>query len=50
MVKQIDKNVARQKRHLRSRKSVLGTALRPRVSIYRSNTNIYAQLVDDQKV
>lgn len=49
MVKQIDKNVARQKRHLRSRKSVLGTALRPRVSIYRSNTNIYAQLVDDQK-
>mgnify|MGYP002508754088 FL=1 len=31
------------------RKSVLGTALRPRVSVYRSNTHIYAQLVDDQK-
>lgn len=47
MIKSIDKNAARQKRHQRSRSSVLGSAVRPRISVYRSNANIYAQLVDD---
>ncbi len=49
MIKQMDKNTARQKRHLRNRGSVLGTASCPRISVYRSNTNIYAQLIDDDK-
>ena len=37
----------RQKRHLRIRKSLVGTALRPRLSVFRSNSNISAQLIDD---
>jgi|SRR5680860_652678 len=41
------KRVARNKRHLRIRKSVTGTATKPRLSVYRSNTHIYAQLIDD---
>jgi large subunit ribosomal protein L18 len=41
------KRVARNKRHLRIRKSVSGTATKPRLSVYRSNTHIYAQLIDD---
>jgi large subunit ribosomal protein L18 len=41
------KRVARTKRHMRIRKSVSGTATKPRLSIYRSNTHIYAQLIDD---
>lgn len=48
MIKSIDKNIARQKRHQRSRRTVLGSAACPRISVYRSNTNIYAQLVDDE--
>lgn len=47
MIKSIDKNTARQKRHQRTRDSVLGTSVCPRISVYRSNTHIYAQIVDD---
>ena len=38
---------ARQRRHRRVRKSVSGTAERPRLAVYRSNRHIYAQLIDD---
>jgi len=41
------KRVARRSRHLRIRKHVKGTAAKPRLSVYRSNTHIYAQLIDD---
>ncbi|MEX2487008.1 MAG: 50S ribosomal protein L18 [Nitriliruptoraceae bacterium] len=41
------KRVARHRRHLRIRKQVRGTVQRPRLSVYRSNKHIYAQLVDD---
>ncbi|MEX1177769.1 MAG: 50S ribosomal protein L18 [Nitriliruptor sp.] len=41
------KREARRRRHQRSRKTVRGTATKPRLSVYRSNTNIYAQLIDD---
>ncbi len=44
-----DKNKARQKRHLRVRNHVSGTAVRPRLNVYRSLANIYAQLIDDEK-
>ncbi|HEY6674801.1 MAG TPA: 50S ribosomal protein L18 [Rubrobacteraceae bacterium] len=41
------KRVHREKRHKRVRRKVSGTAERPRLSVYRSNVHIYAQLVDD---
>lgn len=47
MVKQADKNKARLKRHKRVRAKVSGTALRPRLNVFRSTNNIYAQLIDD---
>jgi len=39
----------RKKIHYRIRKSVNGTAERPRLSVYRSNLSIYCQLIDDTK-
>ena len=44
-----DKNKARQKRHLRVRNHIAGTAQRPRLNVYRSLANIYAQVIDDEK-
>lgn len=38
-----------QKRHLRVRKRLEGTAERPRLSVYRSGKHIYAQVIDDMK-
>lgn len=39
----------RQKRHTRVRGKVKGTKLRPRLSVFRSNQHIYAQIVDDER-
>lgn len=47
MVSRQDANKARLKRHKRVRGKVSGTAERPRLSVYRSLNNIYAQLIDD---
>lgn len=47
MVKKIDRNEARLKRHRRVRGKITGTAERPRLSVFRSNKHIYAQLIDD---
>jgi large subunit ribosomal protein L18 len=41
------KRIARRSRHLRLRKHIKGTATKPRLSVYRSNSHIYAQLIDD---
>jgi len=41
------KRQARERRHARVRKHVHGTAARPRLAVYRSNTGIYAQVIDD---
>jgi len=41
------KVIRRIRRHARVRSQVSGTPTRPRLSIYRSNSNIYAQLIDD---
>ncbi|MBE9501772.1 MAG: 50S ribosomal protein L18 [Dehalococcoidia bacterium] len=38
---------ARQRRHMRVRKKIRGTAERPRLSVFRSLNHIYAQVVDD---
>lgn len=43
------KNTIRLKRHWRLRKHISGTAERPRLNVFRSLTNIYAQVIDDQK-
>jgi large subunit ribosomal protein L18 len=40
---------ARRRRHFRVRKSVHGTASRPRLAVFRSNKHIYAQLIDDDR-
>jgi large subunit ribosomal protein L18 len=42
------KREARQRRHARVRRRVRGTAARPRLAVYRSNTGIYAQVIDDE--
>lgn len=42
-----DKNKARKKRHLRIRKRLVGTGVRPRLNVFRSSKHIYAQLIDD---
>ena len=44
-----DKNKTRQRRHERIRKKVIGTAECPRLSVYRSNANIHAQIINDEK-
>ena len=49
MIKIIDKNKQRLKKHLRVRKNISGTATRPRLCVFRSNKYIYAQVIDDVK-
>lgn len=43
------KTVSRQKIRYRIRRKIAGTAEKPRLSVYRSNTEIYVQLIDDDK-
>lgn len=47
MFKRKDTNAARIKRHKRVRKNISGTAERPRLNVFRSLNNIYAQIIDD---
>ena len=49
MIKKIDKNKIRMKRHARLRHDLKGTAERPRLAVYRSTSHIYAQVIDDVK-
>ena len=49
MYKMRDRNADRIIRHARVRKKVSGTPERPRLSVYRSLNNIYAQIIDDSK-
>ena len=49
MVSKRDSNKDRQKRHLRVRGKISGTAERPRLNVFRSLSNIYAQIIDDTK-
>ncbi|MGL4589508.1 MAG: 50S ribosomal protein L18 [Mycoplasmatales bacterium] len=49
MVKKINKNKSRLKRHYRIRKNVSGTATTPRLNVFRSNKAIYVQFIDDVK-
>ena len=47
MIKQFNANKARLKRHMRLRNSLAGTQERPRLSVFRSGNQIYAQVIDD---
>ena len=47
MVSKINKNAMRLKRHVRVRGKISGTPERPRLNVFRSNANIYAQIIDD---
>lgn len=47
MISKPERNKLRKKRHLRIRNRISGTAECPRLNVFRSNTNIYAQLIDD---
>lgn len=47
MVKKTDRKMERTRRHARVRTKISGTAERPRLCVYRSNTNLYVQIIDD---
>lgn len=47
MINKKPRNLARKARHDRLRKKLSGTASTPRLNVFRSNTNIYAQIIDD---
>lgn len=48
MVSKVDTNKKRLKRHKRVRSKIFGTASRPRLCVFRSLQNIYAQVIDDE--
>ena len=49
MIKKESKSVARTARHARIREKVTGTTECPRLNVFRSNSNIFAQIIDDTK-
>ncbi|MBY1551953.1 50S ribosomal protein L18 [Clostridioides difficile] len=49
MLKKADKNANRLQRHKRVRRKISGTSQRPRLCVFRSANNIYAQIIDDTK-
>ena len=48
MIKKESNNVARQRRHARVRNKVAGTAECPRLNVFRSNSQIFAQIINDE--
>ena len=48
MIKKIGRNKARCARHERVRNKVTGTSNVPRLNVFRSNSNIFAQIIDDE--
>ena len=48
MIKKVDRNKARARRHARVRNKVVGTKSVPRLNVFRSNSNIFAQIIDDE--
>ena len=49
MINKVSKNDARKVRHERITEKIYGTSECPRLCVFRSNTNIYAQIIDDEK-
>ena len=48
MIKKESRNSMRISRHQRIRKTMMGTSAIPRLCVFRSNTGIYAQIIDDE--
>ncbi len=49
MIKKVNRNDVRKSRHERVRNKVSGTTDVPRLNVFRSNSNIFAQIIDDSK-
>ena len=49
MVSKTNRKLERERRHVRVRTKISGTAECPRLCVFRSNTNVYAQVIDDTK-
>ena len=49
MIKKTDRKAERQRRHVRVRRKISGTAECPRLCVFRSNSNLYVQVIDDVK-
>jgi len=49
MVIKKSRNKVRLARHLRIRKTIIGSSSTPRLNVFRSNTNIYAQIINDEQ-
>ena len=49
MINKVSRNDMRKERHSRIRTSLFGTAEKPRLNVFRSNANITAQIIDDEK-
>lgn len=47
MFKKVNRSAVRRKKHLAIRSKITGTAEKPRLSVYRSNNNIFVQVIDD---
>ena len=47
MIKKADRKFERTRRHMRVRTKITGTADRPRLCVFRSNSNLYVQIIDD---
>lgn len=47
MIKNLDKNAIRLRKHARVRKKISGSTERPRLCVFRSSKHIYAQIIDD---
>jgi len=44
------KRLAREKKHRKIRSTIIGTSARPRVNVFRSNNNMFVQVIDDSKM
>ena len=49
MISKTNRKLERERRHKRVRTKISGTAECPRLCVFRSNTNVYAQIIDDTK-
>lgn len=49
MIKKVNRNDVRKARHTRVRNKVSGSSETPRLNVFRSNSNIFAQIIDDAK-
>ena len=49
MIKSVNRNKVRVARHTRVRNKVAGTTETPRLNVFRSNSNIFAQIIDDSE-